>query len=825
MSNDDDMLADYDLSAWEAPPPPADLADAVINRLGGTDVGISVPVDEHREPRRVWIIAGVAVAAIVLALGVWSLIRATQPAAPATGGVVAERARTLSLDTVHADLDAGADVRWKREGAVLRVEQRAGRVSWRVAKDEHLVIDAGAASASVEATGANLRVEVQMNATDARVIGATALTAAAVAIVTVVVYEGHVKVGKGSQTVVVNPGATYTVNADKEEAEVPVVGMGPVTGQKVAILGLESINAKGDDAVIVQVMNTSMRAVAKVEGPYGLAPHADKELIDEKLLANCASEAPACMASIGANLGADFLVYGHIEREKVGFDITLKLLDVAKKQNVRVASFLMPIAEAEAEGLDKWSRTAYLGVVGVASTVCDGEALKEEGVNLVSLGQHAAALTKFEASLTCQHSPYVLQLVFMEACASSNAPKAKQYYKQLSPAQQAKFRQMCIRTNTAFEDGVADVDDQCDEVACVLNNYEGECCQKYRQPASSKSDGLTRADISAGIAKVKSDVTACGTHLPDGGKVVTKVEVNAKGTVTNVLVAQTPTPEGGACVAAAVQKTTFRATKTGGAFSYPFMFGKQSTACDAQALIAAGKEKYSNGQHAAALSELEAAIQCKPSNNAYELAFMAACNIKDEAKARSFYGKMTTASQDKTLQVCIRHSIDPRTALICDAEQLKDEGVNLVSLGQHAAALSKFEASLRCKRSPYVVQLAFMEACASSNSPKAKIHYKQMTPDQQAKFSQMCKRTKTPYDDTTLFDFEGDTGYLQIYSKPPAKIRIDGADTGLTTPISGQKLELAPGRHKVTFVVGGDLFTYSVVIKAGETHTMSKDLQ
>ena len=82
---------------------------------------------------------------------------------------------------------------------------------------------------------------------------------------------------------------------------------------------------------------------------------------------------------------------------------------------------------------------------------CDADALKEEGVNNVSLGQHAAALAKFEASLRCKFNSYVLQLAFMEACASSNSPKAKVFYKQLSPAQQQKFAQMCIRTNTVYQ--------------------------------------------------------------------------------------------------------------------------------------------------------------------------------------------------------------------------------------------------------------------------------------------------------------------------------------------------------------------------------------
>ncbi|HEY5920605.1 MAG TPA: hypothetical protein VIV11_02995, partial [Kofleriaceae bacterium] len=67
------------------------------------------------------------------------------------------------------------------------------------------------------------------------------------------------------------------------------------------------------------------------------------------------------------------------------------------------------------------------------------------------------------------------------------------------------------------------------------------------------------------------------------------------------------------------------------------------------------------------------------------------------------------------------------------------------NMGQHAAALSRFEASLKCKRDQYVIQLCFMEACASGNSPKAKLYYKQLTAVQQTKFAQMCIRNKTEY--------------------------------------------------------------------------------
>ncbi len=68
-------------------------------------------------------------------------------------------------------------------------------------------------------------------------------------------------------------------------------------------------------------------------------------------------------------------------------------------------------------------------------------------------------------------------------------------------------------------------------------------------------------------------------------------------------------------------------------------------------------------------------------------------------------------------------------------------------------------------------------------------------------------------------------GYLQVYSKPTAHILVDGQETNLKTPISGHALPLSPGKHKITFVIGDDRFTYPVMVKAGSTETMSKDLQ
>ena len=680
MMNDDDKLDEFDLSAWEAPPPPADLADAVIERMGGTltDVAVAVPVEE-RGPRRGWIIAGAAVGAIALALGVWSLVRSSRPAAPTNGAVVAERAQTLSLDTVTAELDPGAEVRWTRKGDTLYVEQRGGRVAWRVDDGEKLVIDAGAASASVEATGANLRVEVQMNATDARVIGATAVTAAAVSIVTVVVYEGYVKAGKSNQqTVVVAPGSTYKINA-AEEDDAPVVGSAPVDvklARKVAVLGLELIAAPNgtvgpEDPVISTVLGSEIRGAAKWIGNYQLVPGADKELVDVKLLHNCASEAPQCMAAIGATFGADALVFGKIERGKRGYDVTLKLVDVAKKAVVHSGQWQIPTAEAEGEGLTTWANRMYGALVGATSTTCNADELKEQGMQGINMGEHAEALEKFEQSLICQYNDHTVQLAFMASCASGNSTKAKIYYKRLAPAKQQRFAQMCIRNKTAYEDDDDVASAGCDEVSCVLNNYEGDCCNKFKKQQSGDPETLDRAAISAGIAKVKAKVMACGKA--GGGKVKATVQVRANGTVASVK-ATAPNQVLGDCVEAAIETAQFAKTQKGGSFSYPFVFPA---------------------------AEKKAAPEPQPA---------------------------------------------PRAPEHCDADALKEKGMQNINMGQHAAALVQFEASLRCKSSTHGVQLAFMAACASGNATKAKVYYKQLAPDKKERFKQICVRNNTVYE-------------------------------------------------------------------------------
>jgi serine/threonine protein kinase len=71
-----------------------------------------------------------------------------------------------------------------------------------------------------------------------------------------------------------------------------------------------------------------------------------------------------------------------------------------------------------------------------------------------------------------------------------------------------------------------------------------------------------------------------------------------------------------------------------------------------------------------------------------------------------------------------------------------------------------------------------------------------------------------------------DVGWLVCNSSPFARVIIDGRNTGKMTPMSkAEKIALKPGRHRVTFVVGDDKFTYGVTIVKGKTKTLYRVLK
>lgn len=69
-------------------------------------------------------------------------------------------------------------------------------------------------------------------------------------------------------------------------------------------------------------------------------------------------------------------------------------------------------------------------------------------------------------------------------------------------------------------------------------------------------------------------------------------------------------------------------------------------------------------------------------------------------------------------------------------------------------------------------------------------------------------------------------GYLVPWTRPWARVHIDGKDTGKVTPVApSAKIPLSPGSHKVTFIVGSKKHSFQVNIESGKTTKLSKILQ
>jgi PEGA domain len=141
----------------------------------------------------------------------------------------------------------------------------------------------------------------------------------------------------------------------------------------IAILGLEVYdNGNGIDPETTRAakeITAALRDRAKAgTGPY--APVAsEKELIDEKLLNNCDTEAAVCMAAIGTELQAEAVLYGKIEKitqtNPPSYRVSLKLLNVNRKQLVSSTVETLPLAGATGTGPSTYAKAWYAKLVGI----------------------------------------------------------------------------------------------------------------------------------------------------------------------------------------------------------------------------------------------------------------------------------------------------------------------------------------------------------------------------------------------------------------------------------------------------------------------------
>ena len=138
----------------------------------------------------------------------------------------------------------------------------------------------------------------------------------------------------------------------------------------IAVLGLEVVDAAptAADTQVAKDLTDGLRARAHLtSGPYTLAPNAEKELIDQKLMTNCDNEAKECMAVMGQQLGAEFLMYGNLKKDGKAYLVTMHLLDVAKKTR-KDTTVTIPATESTGAAVQGWAKTIYTRLTGDTSS-------------------------------------------------------------------------------------------------------------------------------------------------------------------------------------------------------------------------------------------------------------------------------------------------------------------------------------------------------------------------------------------------------------------------------------------------------------------------
>jgi len=635
-ADDSNPICGIDLAAWETPPPPTAIADAVVARMREPVGAAALDAPRTAGSRRWWMAGAVAaVAAAGAAFTVWGLDN--QPTG-GSGAVATAKPSHVELGESAADLEANTDVRWMRDGHRLTASQPRGIATWRVAGDDNLVIDAGAMGASVEATGASLRVEVQMNLSDARTIGVTALTAAAVAMVTVIVYEGHVKVSSGGQTVNVSPGGTVEVRPGEAPKEPIAVGLDRLDHERALLLAeLEALRASNPDLaqlrenlllreLEIKVLQQKLEGLGEgvVERPAGAALEAS--VIDRAMKA-LGGKLVACSRGFDGKL-----------------ELSVKVAASGAVTDVAITPAGAPPAACVAGIVRSATFPASPGGTSFKyplafSAPCDLDALAARGDQSLAIGAHAAALASFEAALACKPDAKVVSKAYVAACNARNASKARAYFGKLAADRQALLSQICLRNNI-----------------------------DPRASATVAQTDLGRASISSGMAKVKDRVLACNAGGTFGGQLKASVKVAPDGTVSDVTI--TPGDASiGPCVAGVLRTATFEETRSGGSFRYPFVFtaftpvvtDPAPVECD-PATVAADEAtadaSAAQGRFAASLVEYEAVLRCKPA--VLTKVYMAACKVRRFDRAKLYFKRLPTSRQEMFAQICIREGFDPR---------------------------------------------------------------------------------------------------------------------------------------------------------------------
>ena len=448
MSHDEDDVLGIDLDAWQAPPAPAGIADGVIAQMRREITQVSVqalPVEQTapRPSRRWWLVGGVAAAIATASMVTFALTRSGRPA-NARGISAGDRATHIALGDSFADVDPNTIVSWRREGEKITAQQAGGIAAWRVDEDDNLTIETGLGS--IEATNASLRVEVKM--LDAKkTIALSAITAAAVASLTIVVYEGVVRVRADGGTTTVAPGTAYQIRAK---------GDNTIVEDQVHV-GAALLDANAQlDKLRAEIEAKEAERLLLVKQINGLLPENLEKAEIARVMKGLADEIRVCGDGWTGKLTVQVKVRadGEVDEVEITPPGAKPIACVAQLVNKATFSatkrgvlFRYPIAFSEPKQNYDFSPNPFANKDPVdkkpACKPGDIEKLDTRGKEAFSGGRAAEALAAFEISYACKPSEMTAKLVVASACKAKHIGKARSYWKKLTQGSRDQVAALC----------------------------------------------------------------------------------------------------------------------------------------------------------------------------------------------------------------------------------------------------------------------------------------------------------------------------------------------------------------------------------------------
>lgn len=476
--DDDDVLAGIDLAAWQPPPPPGSLADAVIARLREPPPVAAVE-PQPATPRRTRLARALgagAVAAAVAGLALWGTVRAPRNA---QGDVVASNAEHLALEASAADLDPGAALRWTRAGHRITAHQARGAVHWTVAGDDTLVLDSGGdpSAATIEASGASLRVEVSMNFSDSRTLGVTTVAAAIVAVVTVAVYQGHIKATSGGQTIQVEPGATIELRPHNPP-QPPRPAPPDPRDQRVTV----GVDPGPDAKALRDQLAAAERQIAELTAQLtagNAGPAADAVMVappaldlyrlsgDPRIVPDEATRQQIASSAAVHNdthiVGSFRLCvdrHGEVSRVQVVKSTRFEAYDQTIVGGMHGWTYRPFLVDGKPTPVCSMVTYIYTpdepkpAAPGAAAASCKGtvvEDLVSQATAQYDNGSSAAALSLMQKALACEHNTRMYRLAGLFACASHDASAARDFLAKLPERDHAGLVQRCMLEGITVE--------------------------------------------------------------------------------------------------------------------------------------------------------------------------------------------------------------------------------------------------------------------------------------------------------------------------------------------------------------------------------------